>query len=270
VSVVQRAGTRLIFLYLDIARDVSPFVTDKEGKPLSANPLKDVCVRQALSKAIDREAIRVNVMEGASRPSDQLLIPGLSGYSEAIKGSRVDVEGAKKLLAAAGYPNGFGLTIHGPNNRYVQDDQTLQALAQMFSRIGIATKVEAMPAAVFFPRNNKGELSVALSGWAPDTAEASSPLRALIATRNKDRGLGTFNSGGYSNAKVDQLIEAATATINDAQRDKLLQQATEAAMADYAIVPLHHQVNVWATRKNVRYTPRADERTYGFNFVLLP
>jgi peptide/nickel transport system substrate-binding protein len=270
LTVVQRTGTRLMFLYVDVARDASPFVTDKDGKPLASNPLKDARVRQALSKAIDRELIRNRVMEGASRPTTQLMIMGLPGYSEALKVEAADIEGAKKLLADAGYPNGFGLTLHGTNNRYVQDDQILQTLAQMFSRIGIAMKVEASPAAVFFPRNNRGDLSVSMSGWAPDTAEASSPLRALIASRNKDKGFGAFNSGSYSNAKVDQLIEKAMATINDAERDKLLQQATETALGEHAIIPIHHQVNLWAMRKNVRYGGRADERTYAFDFILQP
>ena len=268
LAVLQRAGTRLIYLYLDVAREVSPFVTDKDGKPLPANPLKDLRVRRALSKAIDRELIRTRVMEGASRPAGQLMISGLPGYSEALKPEAADVEGAKKLLAEAGYPNGFGLTLHGTNNRYVQDEQILQTVAQMWSRIGIAVKVEAQPAAVFFPRNNRSEYSVSMSGWAPDSAEASSPLRAFIATRNKDKGLGAFNAGNYSNPKIDQLLDRALVTINDAERDKLLQQAVEAAMADVAVIPIHHQVNVNAVRKSIRYGGRADERIYGFDFVL--
>jgi peptide/nickel transport system substrate-binding protein len=270
LSIVQRTSTRAIFLYLDTARAQSPFVTDKDGKPLASNPLKDVRVRKAISKAIDRDLIHTRVMEGASRSTAQLMIPGLPGYVEALKVEPVDVEGAKKLLAEAGYPNGFSLALHGTNNRYVQDNQILQTVAQLLSRVGITVKVEAAPAAVFFPRNNRGELSVSMSGWEPASAEASSPLRALIATRNKEKGFGAFNAGGYSNPKVDQLTEKAMETLGDSERDKLLQQATEAAMADQAIVPLHHQMNVWATRKSIRYGGRADERTYGFNFQLQP
>lgn len=270
LAVVQAASTRLVFLYLDVARDQSPFVTDRDGKPLPGNPLKDVRVREAISRLIDREMIRSRVMEGASRPAAQPMIPGLVGYSEALKVTGPDVEGAKKLLAEAGLPNGFGITLHGTNNRYVQDDQILQTLAQMLGRGGISVKVEAQPAAVFFPRNNRGDYSVSMSGWVPDTAEASSPLRALLATRNKDKGLGAFNSGGYSNPKVDALLDKAMATLGDAERDKLLQQATELAMRDFAIIPLHHQVNVWGTRKNVRLAGRAEERTYAFDAIVQP
>jgi peptide/nickel transport system substrate-binding protein len=270
ISVLQRVGTRLIFLYFDLVRSPSPFVTDSAGQPLANNPLKDVRVRKAISRTIDREMIRARVMEGASRPTAQLVIPGLSGYSESLKNEAPDIEAAKKLLSEAGFPNGFTLTLHGPNNRYVQDDAILQTVAQMLGRIGVTVKVEAMPAAVFFPRNNKGDFSFSMSGWIPDSGEASSPLRALLATRNKDKGFGAFNANGYTNPKVDELVEKALAALNDGDRDKLLQQATELALADQAISPLHHQVNVWAARKSVRYSGRSDERTYGFDFQLQP
>lgn len=268
LSLVQRTGTRMMFLNLDHGRDVSPFVTDKDGKPLATNPLKDVRVRQAISKAIDRETIREKVMEGASKPTGQLMIPGLSGYNDALKVEAVDLAGAKKLLADAGYPSGFNFTLHGTNNRYVQDDSILQAIAQMLNRIGVGVKVEAMPSAVFFPRNNKGEFSVSMWGWSPDSGEASSPLRSFIATPNKEKGYGTLNAGGYSNPKVDALLEKALGTIDDAARDKLLQQATEVALNDKAVIPLHHQVNLWATRKGLKYGGRSDERTYGFDFQI--
>ncbi len=269
-AVTQRTGTRVMYLYLDVSRDQTPFVTAKDGKPLAVNPLKDLRVRQALSKAIDRETIRTRVMDGASRPTGQFMIAGLPGYSEAIKVEAVDVTGAKKLLADAGYPDGFNLTLHGTNNRYIQDGQILQTLAGMLSRVGITVKVEAQPAAVFFGRQNKSEYSVSMSGWSPDTFEGSSPLRSFIATRNKDKGLGTFNAGNYSNPKVDQLLESALSTINDAERDKLLQQATLAAVSDVAVIPLHHQVNLWATRKGVQYNGRSDERTYAFEVAIQP
>jgi peptide/nickel transport system substrate-binding protein len=270
VKLVQRVSSRLIFLYFDVNRSPSPFVTDREGKPLASNPLKDLRVRQAISKAIDRELIRSSVMEGASRPSAQLVIPGLSGYEESLKVEAADVDGAKKLLAEAGYPNGFGLTLHGPNNRYVQDEAILQTVAQMLSRVGIAVKVEALPAAVFFPRNNRGDFSFSMSGWIPDSGEASSPLRAILSTRNKDKGFGAFNASGYSNPKVDQLVEQAMETLNDAERDKFLRAATVSALADMPVAPLHHQVNIWAARKNLKVSGRSDERTHGYGFQLQP
>ncbi len=266
LSVYRVVSHRVMYLHLDSSRDKSPFVTDKAGKPLDGNPLKDVRVRRAISKAINRQALVERVMEGAARATGQLMPEGMFGYTPALKPEPYDPEGAKKLLAEAGYPGGFGLTLHGPNNRYVNDEQVAQAIAQMLSRVGIVTKVDAMPSSVYFTRANKLDFSFILVGWGSDTAEASSPLKALLATFNKDKGMGQANRGRYSNPRMDATLEQALATVDDAKREKLLQQATEIAMTDVGIIPLYHQENLWATRKGVAYTPRADERTFAHEF----
>src|SRR5690606_17172852 len=191
--------------------DRSPFVTDKAGKPLDRNPLKDVRVRRAMSKAINRQAIVERVMEGLAVPAGQLLPEGMFGTSTRLKPEPYDPDGAKKLLAEAGYPDGFGLTIHSPNNRYVNDEQIAQAVAQMLTRVGIQTKVEAMPANVYFSRGSKLEFSFLLVGWGSDTGEVSSPLKSLLATYSKEKGMGSANRGRYSNPKMDKLLEQGLA-----------------------------------------------------------
>lgn len=266
---VAKPSHRLIYLGINQTDSALTQISDKNGAPLTVNPLKDLRVRQALNMAISREAIQGRVMDGAAVPTGQLMASGLPGYIPDLKSITYDPNAARKLLADAGFPDGFRLTIHGPNNRYLMDDQILQAVAQNFSRVGIVTKVEAMPAATFFPRNNKMEFAVSLIGWAPDSGEASSPLRALLATRDPQKGLGNFNVG-YTNKSVDELIDRAVATVATPAREKLLQDATNIAMRDVGLAPLHHQATIWAMRKGVTYTGRADERTYAFDFVLSP
>ncbi|MSQ19970.1 MAG: ABC transporter substrate-binding protein [Betaproteobacteria bacterium] len=259
-------SNRLIYLHVDSNRDKTPFVTEKAGKPLDRNPLKDVRVRQAISKAINRPVLAERLMEGLAIPTGQLMPEGFFGHDPSIKAEAFDADGARKLLAQAGYPDGFRLTIHGPNDRYVNDEQICQALAQMLSRIGIATKVETMPASVYFSRANKLEFSLMLVGWGSDTGEASSPLKALLATFDRDKGMGTANRGRYSSGPMDRALAEALRTVDDPKREHLLQEATAIAMRELGIIPIHHQVNVWATRKGFSYLPRTDERTYAIGF----
>ena len=266
LAIYRTVADRLIYLHMDSDRDVSPFVTDKAGKPLAKNPLKDPRVRKAMSKAINRPAIVEKVMEGEAVPSGQLVADFLFGATKNLKVEPYDPEGAKKLLAEAGYPDGFGLTIHAPNNRYVNDAKIAQTVAQMLSRVGIDTKVVAMPSSTFFTQATDLKFSFMLLGWSTGTGEASSSLKALLMTYNRDKGFGTANRGRYSNGKVDALTEDALATVDDPKREALLQRATELAIADTGIIPLHFQVNLWATRDGITYVPRTDEFTLAWKF----
>ena len=168
----------------------SPFVTSADGKPLEANPLRDPRVRRAISKMIDRDAIVSRIMEGQGVAAGQLLPDQFFGTSKTLTPDKYDPAAAKKLLAEAGYPNGFGLTLHAPNNRYINDAAVAQAVAQFLSRNGIATKLETMPSNVFFSRGSKLEFSFLLAGWGAETGETSSPLRALLATFDTEAGAG--------------------------------------------------------------------------------
>lgn len=261
ISLAQIVGNRVIYLHVDSFRDQSPFATDKGGAVLPNNPLKDVRVRKALSKAINRNGITERIMEGLAIPAGGVLAEGFFGSSPKLKPEGYDPEGARKLLTEAGYPNGFGLTIHGPNDRYPNDEKVLQAIGPMFNRVGVDTKVVTLPWATFASQASAPNyaFSVVLVGWGAGTGEASSPLRSLLATVGPGRG--GSNRGRYSNPKVDQLTNQALATVDDEKRDKLLQEATEVAMADVGLIPLHYQINVWGTRKGLVYAPRADEYT---------
>ena len=269
LSLSQGVSNRVIYLHIDQFREESPFVKAKDGGAIK-NPLMDTRVRKAISKAINRDAIVERVMEGIAIPAGQLLPEGFFGVSPKLKPEPYDPDGAKKLLAEAGVPNGFKLTIHGPNDRYINDAKIAEAIAQMLTRIGIETAVETMPKAVYFKRASRGgpngspEFSFVLVGWGAGTGEASSPLKSLIHTYDKSRGFGASNRGRHSNPEIDALIEEALATVEDDQREAMLQKATELAIGRLAIIPLHYQVNTWGARKGLSYNARTDERTlYG-------
>ena len=264
LSLVTKTSQRMVFLFADW-RDKSPFLTDKSGAVLPANPLKDVRVRRALSMAINRDAIRERVMEGLSESTENLVVPGSPGHVSSLKSPTYDPEGARKLLAEAGFPNGFGLTVHGPNNRLVNDEKIAQTVAQMFSRIGVDTKVDTMPMAVYAPRGAKFEFSVALIAWG-GSIDLTSPMRALLACENPDKGMGVVNWAKYCNPKMDELLFKALETMDPPVRNRMLQEAAAMISKDVALIPLHFQVSAWAVKKGLTYQGRGDERTYAFNF----
>jgi len=265
-TITSKISHRVIYYNFDHLERSSPFVTGKDGKPLAKNPFLDLRVRKAISKAINRQAIAERVMEGQATPAGQLVSDKLFGNVPGMKAEPYDPEGAKKLLAEAGYPDGFNLTIHGPSGRYVNDEKIVQAVAQMLTRVGIVSKVETAPMAPYSSRASKQEFSFHMVGWGASTGEASSPLRSLLATFNRDKGLGAVNWGRYSNPKVDYVIEQALQQVDDENRRAMLQQATRLAMDDLGIMPVHFQYTIWATKKGVAYTPRTDEYTLAFQF----
>jgi peptide/nickel transport system substrate-binding protein len=221
-------------------------------------------VRLAVSKAINRGAIAERVMEGFAVPASNLVSPPVYGHVSALRPEAHDVEGAKKLLAEAGYPDGFGITLHAPNNRYVNDEQVAQAIAQMLARVGIAARVEAMPVAVYFPRARNREFGVALLGWGSMSGDLA--LRSVLMTFDAERGWGAWNWGRYANPKVDALVVQALATVDDGRREALAREAATIALRDQAIVPVHHQVATWAMRAGLDYAPRTDEFTLAHRF----
>lgn len=266
IQLSQGGSNRVIYLHIDHARDNSPFVKAKNGGEIK-NPLKKLEVRQAISKAINRDAIVSRVMEDVAIKAGQLLPEGFFGRSSKLQPVKYDSQGAKKLLADAGYPDGFSLTIHGPNDRYINDAKIAEAVAQMLTRVGIKTAVETMPRSVYFKRASRGgpnktpEFSFILVGWGAGTGEASSPLKALLHTYDKSRGFGAANRGRFSNAELDKLIEDALASVDDGKRQELLAKATEVAINNVGIIPLHYQVNTWAAKKGLKYKARTDEWT---------
>lgn len=260
-KVVSAPSNRLIYIALDQARDVSPFVRDNSGAPMIKNPLKDLRVRQAISMAINREAIVDRVMDKQAIVASQFLTQGRFGTSDKIKPQPYDVKKATELLKEAGYPQGFQLTLHSSSDRYINDSRIIQTVAQLLSRIGITARAEVQPWATYVGAVTGRSYSAALGGWGANTGETSNPLGAVVATRDDKAGMGTSNYGGYSNPELDALLKKAVATLDDDSRAHLLAQASEIAINDLAIIPLHHEVSVWAMSSKVDYVGRADQYT---------
>jgi peptide/nickel transport system substrate-binding protein len=261
-ALVQLPSDRIIYITLDSDRDVTPMVTALDGSPLPKNPLKDLRVRRALSKAIDRANLVNLVLQGQGKPAGQFAPDYLAGASPNLRPEPFDLDAARKLLAEAGYPNGFAMTLAGPNDRYPNDATVVQTVAQMWSKLGLRIKVDTMPKSIYFTRVNKLDFSASLTGNSSDTAEPMSQLQYCLGTYDFEHGIGAGNPGRYSNPAFDKLVAQATQTLDNKARADILARAAELALGqDVAAVPIYHLVAAWGMKKGLSYEGFPQEAT---------
>jgi len=261
VKVFPYNGLRVLLLQPSFHQGASQYITDNGGKPLEKNPLLDVRVRQALSLAINRKALVDRILQGAATEANQWMPTDTFGYNPDIKNIPNDVSQAKKLLADAGFPQGFKLTIHVPNDRYPQAPETAQAVAQFWTRIGVKTQVEVVPWVSYSARANKNEFAVNMLAWGNGTGEASYALVNVLATVDAKKGLGASNWGHYSNPAVDKALADSTAEFDAAKREAILRQSAKVVSDDAGVIPLYHYQNIWAAKKGLKVTPVSSDRT---------
>jgi peptide/nickel transport system substrate-binding protein len=252
ITVLQGPELRTIFLGMDQKRDELLF-SNVKGK----NPFKDRRVRQAFFQAIDIEAIKTRIMRGAATPTNLMIGPGVNGFlPELNKRAPYDPEASKKLLAEAGYPNGFEVKMNCPNDRYVNDGEICQAVAGMLARVGVKINLEAESKATYFPKILSRNTSFYLLGWTPTTYDVHNTLYNIMAS--PATGQGVFNLGSYSNAKVDELTGKIGTETDPAKRNAMIAEAMKLHADEFGHVPLHQQALAWAMRKNVTIDQRGD------------
>jgi peptide/nickel transport system substrate-binding protein len=255
LKVVDGAENRTIFFGMDQFRDELPG-SNVKGR----NPLKDVRVRKALYQAIDAQTINRVTMRGLSQPTGALVAPQVNGWSKKADARwPFDAAAARKLLADAGYPNGFEVDFACPNNRYISDEEICQAVAAMWARIGVKAKLRTLPLTTYFPMIQRFEASVYMLGWGVPTFDALYSLQSLVRTVGA-QGDGNYNVGRYSNPQMDALVERIKQEVDQKSRNALIEQALMLSHQDVSHIPLHNQVIPWAMKKNVELYHRADNR----------
>ena len=261
ISVFPYAGLRVMLLQPSFKPGPNPYITDNAGKPLDKNPLLDVRVRRALSLAINRQAVVGRILQNTASVANQWMPKNTFGYNPEVKDIPFDPEQAKKLLAEAGFKDGFKLTIHAPNDRYPQGPETAQAVAQFWTRIGVKTQVEVVPWSVYSGRANKNEYAVSMLAWGNGTGEASYALVNVLATVDAKKGLGASNWGHYSNPAVDKALDESTAEFDVPKREAILRRSVKLVSDDVGVLPLYHYQNIWAARKGLKVAPMTSDRT---------
>jgi len=255
VKILDGHEVRTIFIGLDQQNDELKYASVK-GK----NPFKDLRVRKALNISVDREAIKKVVMRGLSIPAGIMIAPGVHGYEKNIDSvAQYDPAAAKKLLAEAGYPDGFEFTLDCPNNRYVNDEKICQALVSMWAKAGLRVKLNAMPFANYIPKLLNFDTSAYMLGWGVATFDGLYTLQSLVHTKTSGAD-GSFNIGRISDRKLDEMIDALKVTTDVKKRDAILKDALEITRDQAYYVTLHHQMRPWAMKKSVSIVYSLDDR----------
>jgi peptide/nickel transport system substrate-binding protein len=259
-NVLEGEETRVIMFGFGHEHDELLYSSDVSGK----NPFQDVRVRLAAAHALDIASIDRVLFRGKIEAASQLVPADISGYSEANSDRPAyDPDRAKALLAEAGYPNGFSFGLKCPNDRYINDEALCRAAASMFAAVGMNAELSTGPVRDYWPQLRADEFDMYLLGWSPGTFDMEHPIRFLMSTPNKEKKLGSWNFGGYSNARVDDLLPGIQQEIDPAARQAMVDEVVSITQEEVAYIPLYTQPLIWAAKDNIDLTQRAD------NFFML-
>ena len=255
MKVMDGVENRTLFLGMDQFRD-ELVGSSVKGK----NPLKDLRVRKALYQAIDISAIQRVTLRGLGESTGTLVSPQVNGWTKKADARwPYDAKAAQKLLADAGYPQGFEVDFACPNNRYINDEAVCQAITAMWARVGVKAKLRTLPLVTYFPMIQRYEASIYMLGWGVPTFDALYSLQSLVRSVGAG-GDGNYNVGRYSNPQMDALIERVKVETDLKNRNELIEKALILSHEDVSHLPLYNQVIPWAMKKNIDVVHRADNR----------
>ena len=258
-NLVTAPIARIHYIAVDSARDESPHVSAADGK----NPLKDARVRKALSLAINRKAIVERLLHGVGEPAGQVLPATFEGGAQDAEVDPYDPDAARTLLKEAGYEEGFEMTFHATNGRYPADVEIAQAIAQMWSQIGLTVNVEALARTIFFPKATNFEFSIYTAQYGDNTNLRMAT--SMLHSRNEEQGLGNGNRSRYSNVMVDENLDAAWLESDNDKVNELTGKAIGIAMAEHGLIPLFYPGFAVAGTNNLAIEIRADARVYAMD-----
>jgi len=245
---------QVLYMFPDSTHDTLPLTFDKAGKKLDRNPTKDIRVREAISLAINRDAIVRAIMSGAGSPAEQMVAPGAIGRDETLKPLAYDPARAKALLAEAGYPNGWKWTMVAPANMYQNDAKIAQALAQMLNRVGIETALDTFTPVIFYPKINAREYPIFMTGYL--SSSSVTVLGTVVLSKSLGGAWGQTNRMDYANPTLDKIFLSGISRMDAAQRAAEMAEAMRITITDRALIPVIFTSYNWATRKDrVAYTP---------------
>ena len=244
---MQGPENRVIFFVMDQHRDELLYSSVK-----GRNPFKDLRVREAFAYAIDAEALKSATMRGQSVPTGCFATGAVGCMApELEKRPAPDAARSRRLLAEAGYADGFEVTLDCPNDRYVNDQAICVAVAAMLGRVGVKVRVDARPKTIFFQKIERFDSSLYMLGWGGGTTDAQAFLDPIVRRPDQRTQKGGYNYGRVGDEQLDALIDAAGSEMDTAKRAELIGQAQRRVQAQYTVLPLHRQMITWAARRGV-------------------
>ncbi|KIN71983.1 Extracellular solute-binding protein [Sulfitobacter guttiformis KCTC 32187] len=256
VKIIQGVEARVIML--GFANDAATLKYSSETT--DANPFADARVRRAVAHAVNVPAILQTTMRGTAEQVNQLVGSGIRGYTAGLSNDAAyDPDAARALLAEAGYPEGFSFGFKCSNDRYLNDEAVCQAITGMLAQVGLRATLDAMPVQNYWPELRSDNFDMFLLGWSPGTFDAEHPIRFLVATPNEEKRLGSWNFGGFSNARIDELLPMIQSEIDDTKRQSMLDEVAQTLQDEMAYVPLYVQPLVWGARANIDVVQRTDD-----------
>ncbi|MBS0442065.1 MAG: ABC transporter substrate-binding protein [Proteobacteria bacterium] len=255
VKIIDGPENRIVFIGMDQFRDKLLY----GSVPGDKNPFKDQRVRRAMYQAIDIETMKTKLMNGLSVPTGGLTPSPLGAYNDPEIEGRLpyDLAAARKLMADAGFADGFEVTLDCPNNRYINDEEICIALAGMWAQLKIKVKVNAQPRATYFPKIEKQDTSLYMLGWGGAITDAETTFTPVLRNRG-EKGVGYWNFGGVKDDKFDALAAQSSVEPDAKKREGLIKAALREYKEQVHVIPLHRQVIPWAARSNVSAVHRAD------------
>jgi peptide/nickel transport system substrate-binding protein len=254
VKIVEGPENRIVFIGMDQHRDELLY-----GSLKNKNPFKDLRVRKALYHAIDIETLRSKLMNGQAMPTGSMTPSPIASFNDAELEKRLpyDLALAKKLMAEAGYADGFEVTLDCPNNRYINDEEICIALAGMWSQLKVKVRVNAMPRVNYFPKLEKFDTSMYMLGWGGSVTDAETTFTPVMRNVG-EKGVGSYNYGRHKDDKFDALAAQSSVEPDPVKREQLIRAALKEFKEQVHTLPLHRQVIPWAARQNVNVVHRAD------------
>jgi peptide/nickel transport system substrate-binding protein len=245
LRVVIGPENRAIFLGMNVG-DPELKSSNIKGR----NPFADKRVRHAINMAVNRQAIQKVVMRGQSIPTGIIAPPGVNGYTKELDVIPPhDIEKAKALLAEAGYPDGFSVSLHCPNDRYVNDEAICQAIVGQLAQIGIQVNLVSQSKSLHFPALQKNEVDFYLLGWGVPTFDSHYIFAYLYHTKTDKEG--GWNSTRYSNPKIDEMTASLTQETNLAKRNQIIAEMWKILQDETIYIPIHIQTLAYAMKPDL-------------------